>query len=80
MDDINNLMWGVTVISLISTVANIYKKAWCFYGWGATNICWALYDIHIGAYAQAFLMVTYFGLSVWGLIHWNRKVTDGLDV
>ena len=68
---ISAAMWIVTVASLIGTVANIYKRRWCFYVWGATNALWATYDFWIGAAAQGTLMCVYFALSIWGLYHWR---------
>ena len=72
---ISNLMWAVTVASIVGTVANIYKKWWCFIIWGITNMLWVAYDLYIEAYAQAALMAVYFVTCVWGLIAW-RKDSD----
>ncbi len=63
--------WGVTILSLIGVVANIYKKRWCFGVWLIANIFWAIYDWNIGAYAQSVLQGIYAGLSIWGLIRWK---------
>ncbi len=68
---IDSLMWGVTVASLIGTVANIKKKRWCFGVWLGTNLAWMSYDFYIGSYAQAALFAVYAGLAVYGLYEWR---------
>jgi hypothetical protein len=62
----------VTVASLIGTVANIYKRRWCFVVWLSTNATWAVYDYSIHQYPQAILFAVYFALSILGLIKWKR--------
>ena len=69
---IGNLMWAVTLASLGGTIANIYKRRWCFWVWLFTNALWTAYDLWLGAWAQAALMGTYTVLAVWGLIRWKR--------
>lgn len=64
--------WAVTVASIIGTVANIYKKQWCFLIWLATNGIWMVVDFMAGMYAQAFLFAVYVCLAVWGLIKWRK--------
>lgn len=63
-------MWGVTVASIIGTVANIYKLQWCFVVWLATNSVWCVYDFYIGAYPQAALFAVYVLLAIWGILEW----------
>ena len=57
--------------SLIATVANVKKQRWCFAVWMVTNLVWAAYDWHIGAYAQALLFCAYFFLALWGFVSWR---------
>jgi nicotinamide riboside transporter PnuC len=66
------MMWFVTVASLIGTIANIYKRRWCFIIWFFTNVSWTIYDIYIHAYAQATLMGIYAALAVHGWIKWGK--------
>lgn len=73
MPDLGHLMWGVTVASLVGTVANIYKRRWCFAVWFFTNCLWTVYDLSIQAWAQAALMAVYTALAVHGWFHWGRK-------
>lgn len=67
-----DLTWLITIASLIGTVANIYKKSWCFLIWLCTNTLWMIVDIRHGLYAQAVLFFVYILLSIWGLIQWRR--------
>jgi hypothetical protein len=73
---LDDWMWAVSAASLIGTLANVHRRRWCFGVWVVTNACWTAYDIHKGAHAQAALMATYFGLSIWGLIKWRRASPD----
>ena len=66
-----------TVLSIIGTIANIYKKQWCFILWLITNAFWIGYDYYHGLYAQAALFAVYFGLAVWGLVKWGRGNIHG---
>lgn len=68
---IGSLMWGVTIASIIGTVANIYKLPWCFVVWLVTNSLWTAYDLYIGATAQAALGAVYVGLAAWGIHQWK---------
>jgi nicotinamide riboside transporter PnuC len=65
--------WGVTVASIIGTVANVYRRRWCFAVWLATNLLWCAADARAGIYSQAALSAIYAGLAVWGWIRWTTK-------
>ena len=62
----------ITIASIIGTIANIYKKRWCFIIWLFTNGFWCIYDISIGAYSQAILFAVYFMLAIHGSIKWRK--------
>lgn len=62
--------WWITVTSLIGTIANIYKRRWCFWIWLVSNSCWAVIDWRHGLDAQAVLMLIYVLLAVWRLLQW----------
>ncbi len=64
--------YAVTVISIIGTLANAYKKRWCFFVWAFTNTYWCIYDIYIGAYSQAILYAVYLAICAKGLIEWRE--------
>jgi len=65
--------WLITIASIIGTVANIYKKQWCFWIWLFTNGLWMIVDLKAGLYAQAFLFGVYLLLAVWGLYQWSKE-------
>jgi nicotinamide riboside transporter PnuC len=65
--------YGLAILSIIGTVANIYKKRWCFAVWLLTNTTWCIYDACIGEYAQSGLFAVYAGLAVMGLVQWRKK-------
>jgi nicotinamide riboside transporter PnuC len=65
---------GVMIASVIGTIANIYKKQWCFVIWIFTNITWCIYDLSLGATWQAAQFLIYTGLSIWGLMQWSKNV------
>ena len=62
---------SITIVSLIGTIANIYKKQWCFIIWLFTNSSWCFYDYTKGLYSQCFLFFIYTLLSIWGLVKWR---------
>ena len=66
--------WAITAASIIGTVANIYKKTWCFGLWLVTNSLWMIVDFREGLYSQSFLFFIYVLLAVWGLYQWRRTV------
>ncbi len=68
-----NISYIITAISIIATVANAYKKRWCFIVWLFTNAFWIIYDLYIGAYGQALLYVANFIICVIGLWNWRGK-------
>jgi nicotinamide riboside transporter PnuC len=65
--------WLITIASIVGTVANIYKRQWCFIIWLVTNSAWMIVDFCMGMYSQAALFAVYVGLAMWGLIQWRRK-------
>jgi hypothetical protein len=69
---IHNLMWLVTIASIVGTVLNIQKKPVCFWIWLITNTLWTVYDIWIRNYSQAGLSAIYVGLAVWGILTWKK--------
>lgn len=62
----------IAAAALVGTVANVYKKQWCFAVWVVTNTAWAVYDYWIGARWQAVQFTVYDVISVWGLIKWKK--------
>ena len=70
-EEMTELTWALTGLSLLGVVANLYKRRWCFYCWAVTNISWAVVDFWYGIYAQSALQATYFGLAIWGILKWK---------
>ena len=65
--------WALTALSIIGTVMNIRKDRRCFVIWLFTNGVWAVYDLSIGAIAQAALFFVYFCLAIWGIMEWKKE-------
>lgn len=62
----------ITIASLIGTIANVYKKRWCFIIWLFTNAFWCGYDFYKGLYSQSVLFLIYFIISIIGIIKWRK--------
>lgn len=69
---IDLIMWAVALAALAGTWANVRRQRWCFAVWAVTNVAWVLYDVHLGAWPQAALMVVYTGLAVYGWFAWSK--------
>lgn len=76
---INQLMWIVTLVSIVGVILNIKKRRECFVIWGVTNSLWSIYDFSIHAYAQSFLFFIYVLLAIWGIWEWRSKKGEKLD-
>lgn len=72
-----NCTFIVTALSLVGTVANVYKKRWCFVLWLFTNLFWCLYDFYLKIYSQSVLFLVYFLLAIWGLRKW--KISNSMN-
>ncbi len=72
------VMWLVVAACLVGTVANIYKKSWCFIVWTVTNVIWVVHNYMIEEYAQGSLFVIHAVLAIWGLIQWTRVRKKGI--
>lgn len=70
---IEGIMWGVSIVSLVGVVLNIYHRRECFYIWTLTNGAWTIYDLYREVYPQAALMACYFILALWGIREWRKK-------
>jgi uncharacterized membrane protein YiaA len=65
--------WALTAVSLFGTMLNIRLDRRCFYIWSVTNASWMMFNLLIGQYAQAFLYLVNFALSIYGAIEWQRR-------
>jgi hypothetical protein len=64
--------WGLTILSLVGVVLNIYHDRRCFFIWIGTNFCWMLVDFWYTIYAQAFLHLVYLFLAAYGAWRWRK--------
>jgi hypothetical protein len=62
----------ITVFSIIGTIANIYKKKWCFWIWTFSNMAWIIWDVWSGAYPRVFGDSVYLVLALWGMYSWGK--------
>lgn len=69
----NIIAFVFTALSIIGTVANSFKKRWCFYVWSCTNIFWCCYNASNGMWAQALLYVFNFSTCIIGLYKWKSS-------
>ncbi len=62
----------IMAVSLVGSIANIYKKTWCYILWLFTNFAWIIYNYIIGSPSQMVLNIVYLGMTTWGLIEWRK--------
>lgn len=65
--------WVLVVLSLTGNIFVIKKNVMGQWLWAISNIGWIVFNLSIGAYAQAFLFTVYFGMCVWGILAWSKK-------
>lgn len=66
-------MWAVTILCLLGTAANVFKKRICFYLWTVGNIAWLIYDISAGLYSRAVLDAVQLVFAVIGIFTWKKS-------
>jgi nicotinamide riboside transporter PnuC len=66
-------MWAVTILCLLGTVANVFKKRICFYLWAVGNIAWLIYDLSMGLYSRAVLDAVQLVLAIVGIFTWKKS-------
>lgn len=66
----------VTFASIIGTIANSFKKRWCFYVWLCTNAFWCIYNAANGQAAQSLLYAFNFVMAIIGIVKWKQP-TEG---
>lgn len=69
---IEKATWILVGMSLLGNIFVIRKNVIGQWLWTFANIGWVTYDLWIGANSQAFLFLTYFFLSVWGIYAWTK--------
>ena len=77
----------LSILSIVGAVMNVYKIRIGFLLWIASNIGWTFWDIHIGAYGQIPIWITFTIISAFGYIYWGKdkkcsseKITETLTV
>ncbi len=66
------MTWVLTFLSILGVVLNIRYDRRGFLFWMVSNLGWAVIDFQHGLYAQSFLFVVYFVLSLWGWLAWEK--------
>lgn len=69
----NYISYIVTAISITGTIANSFKKRWCFYLWICTNTFWSIYNLMLNQYAQSLLYLFNLIMAVVGLFKWKKE-------
>jgi nicotinamide riboside transporter PnuC len=64
--------WIATILSIIGTIANIYKKRYGFVLWIIADIIWIDIDYQAGLHEQAGLFLFFAILAMWGYIQWKE--------
>jgi len=66
------LTWAITIISIIGTIANIYKSIWGFIFWLIGDIAWMIIDLKAGLISQAVVFAVFGVLAIWGIRQWRN--------
>ena len=67
------IAYFVTAASIAGTVANSFKKRWCFWIWLCTNAFWCIYNAICKQYAQSLLYLFNFAMAIVGIIKWRES-------
>lgn len=73
MKYIEYITYIVTAASIAGTIANSFKKWWCFVIWACTNSFWFTYNTIHGHRAQALLYLFNFIMAIVGIWQWKKK-------
>lgn len=63
----------IITAAMCGTIANSFKKRWCFVIWSITNAFWCGYFFIGGDYAPFMLYLFNFAISVIGFVRWKEK-------
>ena len=66
----------VTVITLIGTFANAFKKRWSFLVWIVTNLFWIGYNLYIKQPQQAIIYAANLITSIIGFVYWGKTKSN----
>ena len=62
----------ITVVSIVGTFANSFKKRWCFILWSFTNTFWCIFNVMNASYAQALLYSFNLAMAIIEFIKWRQ--------
>ena len=65
--------WMFTFLTLFGTILAVYKKWQCFLIFSVSNIYWFIYDLRLGAYAQAAVFVGFTAVNIIGVRKWVKE-------
>lgn len=66
--------WIITAFSLTASYFNVKKSVVCFYLWAFSTILCGIIDFNHKQYGRVFLDLFMFGIDIYGIISWSRKV------
>lgn len=66
------LTYIMTALAIVGTVANSFRRKWCFYLWAGTNTFWCIYNAANGEYALAIQYAFNFAMTIVGVVKWSR--------
>lgn len=66
----------VMLAAMLGTVANSFRKRWCFWIWSCTNAFWCMYNALHQDYAQMILYAFHFAMAMVGLWKWKTQERD----
>ena len=68
--------WACAILCLVGNWLVMRRDRRGFLIWAACNGYWIVYDLRLGAFAQAALMGTYLILAVTGYLTWAAAKTE----
>jgi nicotinamide riboside transporter PnuC len=58
---------------LIGTIANTYKKRWCFLLWIPANLFWIIYNLSKNEFIMSAVFSIYFTFAIIGWFTWKTE-------
>ncbi len=68
------IYWLIAALSIAGVLTNIHGRRICFVLWSISSATWTVADIAHGLPQQAAVQAVYFGLSLYGLRRWSRRM------
>ena len=67
------MCWIIVAIALVGVLLNARGKWQGFLFWLISNAYWCYRNLVINQYAQAFVFVIFWGMSVYGIFCWRKQ-------